>query len=183
MPGEYVPEPIFWAGSLGSRGYESLRAAAAAGGFARMAISPLTICELFASGRSAADVLESAVASGVTLTQLDGVSSWAPIWHPESWPGGARKRFDFSAEQSLAMASALELDSLLLAGAFDPGALELDVLAELFGAFCDAARARGMRVVLEFVPFRLRSTKTSGSPSGCNTHRTLELVLGDTEFF
>lgn len=118
-----------------------------------MAISPLTISELFASGRSAADIMEAAAASGVTLAQLDGVSSWAPIWHPASWPGGARKRFDFSAEQNLDMASALGLDSVLLAGAFDPGALELDVLVESFGVFCDAARDRGMRVELEFVPF------------------------------
>lgn len=148
-----TPELEFWPGSLGSLGFSALLEAASAGGYHAMAISPLMIHQLLATGQTAADITAQAAASGVKLAQLDGVSSWAPLWHQANPLPWIKERFDFSAEHCLDMASALGLDSILLAGAFDRGALELEVLIEHFGRFCDAAAKRGIRVELEFVPF------------------------------
>jgi sugar phosphate isomerase/epimerase len=147
-----TPELLFWPGSLGRRGYDALLTAAQAGGFPRMAISPLTISDLLTSGIGAEQVLSQARDHGVTLTQLDGVASWAPSAGSAHTSSGLRARFAFSADQCLEMCTALGLDSILAAGVFDLGAHPLEVLVGSFGRFCDAAATRGIRVELEFVP-------------------------------
>lgn len=148
-----APDTLFWPGSLGGRGFPALLEAASAGDFKHMAISPLLISRLLAEGRRGGDIVAEAHASGITLSHLDGMSSWAPLWHQADPLPHVKARFDFSAEQCLDFAEAVGLQSLLVAGAFDHGALPLDVLVESFGNFCDAAAKRRMRVELEFVPF------------------------------
>jgi sugar phosphate isomerase/epimerase len=144
---------VFWPGSLTFLGFRPLLEAASAGGYHHMAISPVTIHQLLASGWTADDITAEAEGSGITLTQLDGVSSWAPIWHQASPAATARRRFALSAEHCLDLASAIGLSSVLVAAAFDIGALGTDQLVGPFADFCDSARARGFRVELEFVPF------------------------------
>jgi sugar phosphate isomerase/epimerase len=146
-----TPELLFWPGSLNAAGYDGVLAAAHAGGFSRLAVSPLMLDQLLTAGMKAADIVDVAAEQDVVLTQLDGVASWAPLWGQGD--SAIRERFNFSAERCLDLAEAVGLDSILLAGAFDRGALPLDVLIDSFGIFCDAAAARSMRVELEFVPF------------------------------
>ena len=145
------PELLFWPGSLGARGYGALLAAAQAGAFTRMAISPLTVNEVLSAG-TAEDALSQARDHGVALTQLDGVASWAPAAGTSNSSSGLRARFAFSTDECLQMCTALGLDSILAAGVFDRGAHSLEVLVEAFGRFCDTAAPRGIRVELEFVP-------------------------------
>lgn len=145
-------ELIFWPGSLTFLGFRPLLEAAYAGGYHSMAISPVTIHQQLAAGWMADDITAEAEGNGITLTQLDGVASWAPIWHQAKPAPTVRKRFAFSAEHCLDLASAVGLDSVLVAAAFDIGALETTQLIEPFATFCDSARARGLRVELEFVP-------------------------------
>ena len=147
-----VPELVFWPGSLGGRGYDALLVAAAAGGFARMAISPLTISEVLSGGISAEEALSKSRDHGVTLTQLDGVASWTPAAADANTSSGLRARFAFSVDQCLEMCTAFRLESILAAGVFDRGAHPLELLVKTFGRFCDAAATRGIRVELEFVP-------------------------------
>ena len=144
---------LFWPGSLNARGFEAIIREAAAGAFAELAISPLMIHELLATGRTADDIIAEAAARGVRLSTLDGVSSWAPIWIQDNPLPAMRARFAFTAAQNLEMAAALGLDTILVAGAFDKGALDLEVLIDPFGRFCDEAARLGIRVELEFVPF------------------------------
>jgi sugar phosphate isomerase/epimerase len=146
-------ELVFWPGSLTFLGFRPLLEAAAAGGYHSMAISPVTIHQLLAAGWTADDITAEAEGSGITLTQLDGVASWAPIWHQAVPAPTVKQRFAFSAEHCLDLASAVGLNSVLIAAAFDIGALETAQLIEPFAAFCDSARMRGLRVELEFVPF------------------------------
>ena len=148
-----APELLFWPGSLGSRGYAALLEAAVAGRFRHMAISPYMIGQLLGDGHSAKEVVDEARAHGVQLTHMDGVSSWAPLWYGADPMPHIKARFDFDARQCLDFAEACGLQSIVVAGAFDRGALPLDVLVESFGRFCDAAARRQMRVELEFVPF------------------------------
>lgn len=148
-----APQPLFWPGSLNVRGFSSLLDSVLSGGYRNMAISPLMINQVLTSGRSITEVLTEARSYGVTLSHLDGVSSWAPLWHQEDPMPWIKERFDFSPEQCLDMAEALGMTSILAVGAFDRGALPVEVLIQTFGEFCDEAAKRKMRVELEFIPF------------------------------
>ncbi|GMK47441.1 hypothetical protein PghCCS26_45710 [Paenibacillus glycanilyticus] len=152
MPNK-TPQLLFWPGSLNGRGFASLLESAWSGGYSHMAVSPLMVNQLLTSGRSAEELRTEAKASGVTLSHLDGVSSWAPLWHQSNPFPWIKERFDFSREQCLDMAEALGMSSILAAGAFDQGAVSLEDLIQSFGEFCDEAAKRRMRVELEFVPF------------------------------
>jgi hypothetical protein len=156
-----TPDLVFWPGGLGSLGFAAVLEAAAAGGFTRMAISPLMIHQLLATG-SAAGIIAHGHQSGVTLSDLDGVASWAPLWHEDNPMPWIRERFNFTAAQRLDMASATGLTSVLVAGAFDRGALDIDTLTEHFGAFCDDAAARDIRV--EWKPFRIGASPSCRRP-------------------
>lgn len=142
---------LFWAGGL-TRDYTSLLEIAAAANFEHMAISPFMINQLLSSGRTAEDIVAEARASKVTLTALDGVSSWAPLWYPANSLPHVKARLDFPVKQCLDFAEAVGLQSIVAAGVFDRGALPIDVLIKSFGDFCDEAAKRQMRVDLEFIP-------------------------------
>jgi hypothetical protein len=156
-----TPDLVFWPGGLGSLGFAAVLEAAATGGFTRMAISPLMIHQLLATG-STAGIIAHAHQSGVTLSDLDGVASWAPLWHEDNPMPWIRERFNFTSAQRLDMASATGLTSVLVAGAFDRGALDIDTLTEHFGAFCDDAAARDIRV--EWRPFRIGASPSCRWP-------------------
>jgi sugar phosphate isomerase/epimerase len=185
-----MPRMLFWPGSLASRGFEALLEAAASGGFHYMAISPLMISQLIASGMSPTDMIAVARGSEVTLSHMDGVSSWTPLWHQADPLPHIKARLDFSAEQCLNMAEAVGLQSILVAGAFDRGALPLGVLEDAFGNFCDAAAKRGMRVELEFVPFwgipdlpvAWEIVRQADRPNGGLLIDTWHLQKGSTDF-
>ncbi|MEZ0077110.1 aldehyde dehydrogenase family protein [Planotetraspora sp. GP83] len=168
------PELLFWPGSLGSRGLDAIIEAAAAGGFTSATISPLMIHQLLSSGRSAADIVAQAQARGIRFTQLEGVSSWAPLWYQSDPLPWIKERFDFPAEHCLDLASAFGLDTILVAGAFDRGALGVDVLAEHFAAFCDAAAARNIRVErdanLTAVTEGLKFASFANNTENCQAH-------------
>jgi sugar phosphate isomerase/epimerase len=118
-----------------------------------MAISPLALEQMLSAGETAATVLAAAQAAGISLSQLDGMSSWAPQWYGADLSPALRERFNFSARRCLELAEQFRLDSIVAVGLFDLGALPLDALIDAFGTFCDAAASRGIRVELEFVPY------------------------------
>lgn len=146
-------ELVFWPGSLGARGFSAIIEAAVAGGYTNVAVSPMTISQLYEEGSDARDILGEARRSNLVLKQLDGVSSWAPIRCQAQAAPALKQRFDFASDQCLDMAVALGLDSVLALGAFDRGAVPMDILIRDFGRFCDAAAAVDLRVELEFVPY------------------------------
>ncbi len=147
------PELLFWSGSIAGRGFKELLIACKAGNFKRVAVSPLLISQLLDSGQDAASILDEATENGVQLFELDGVSSWAPIWFTSNVIQPIRERFNFPSEQCLDLAEAVGIKTILAAGAFDAGSIPLEELAASFANFCDAAAARNMYVELEFVPF------------------------------
>jgi sugar phosphate isomerase/epimerase len=146
-------ELIFWPGSLAARGFSAIIEAAVAGGYTNVAVSPMTISQLYEEGLGARDIINEARRSNLVLKQLDGVSSWAPIRYQAHAAPVLKQRFDYASDQCLNMAVALGLDSVLALGAFDRGAIPMDVLIRDFGRFCDAAAAVDLRVELEFVPY------------------------------
>ena len=107
-----TPDLVFWPSGLGSLGFAAVLEAAATGGFTRMAISPLMIHQLLATG-STAGIIAHAYQSGVTLSDLDGVASWARLWHEDNPMPWIRERFNFTSAQRLDMASATGLTSVL----------------------------------------------------------------------
>jgi hypothetical protein len=115
------PELIFWPGSLPG-GFAAALVAADAGGFSNLAVSPLTIHQLLNSESDGAAIQTAAARYGVRLAQLDGATSWAPIRYAEHMAEPLKAGFDFSSMQILDLATVAGMDSILAAGAFDPGA-------------------------------------------------------------
>jgi sugar phosphate isomerase/epimerase len=180
---------LFWAGGL-ARDYTSLLEIAAAGDFEHMTIKPFMISQLLSSGRTAEDIVAEARANKVTLTAMDGVSSWAPLWYPADSLPHIKARLDFPAKECLDLAEAVGLQSILVAGVFDRGALPSDVLIKSFGDFCDEAAKRQMRVDLEFIPFwgipdlptAWEIVRQANRPNGGILVDTWHLQKGSTDF-
>jgi sugar phosphate isomerase/epimerase len=129
--------------------------AAAAGQFSSLAVAPTVIRKEIASGLRAADVVDMAEEYGVALRHLDGVSTWARLWHPTEGDAAMveamRPRFDISVEESLDLGKAVGAKSLVAVGAFAEGAMPTDEIIESFAALCDKAKAYDMEVDLEFI--------------------------------
>ena len=153
VKGSIAAEPVFWPGSIGGRGLGELLVAAMAGGFRKMAISPLLVHQLLTSELTPRQIIDRAAAAQVTLCELDGVSGWAPVWAPKDAPTALQERFAFSDDQCLEMAAALGIRSILTVGAFDSGKVQTPAIIDSFGRFCDKAARYGLYVELEFVPF------------------------------
>ncbi len=148
-----TPELVFWPGSRYGEGFDALLDAAAAAGFAAMAVSTLMLEQLLSAGRTATSVLRDASTAGLTLSQLDGMSSWAPVWYGDDVSPALRERFDCPAARCLELATEFQLEAVVAVGVFDRGELGRDVLVDAFGAFCDAAVHSGQRVDLEPIPY------------------------------
>lgn len=143
-----APELVFWPGSLGALGFEATLAAAVAGGFTALAVSPLTLQE-----RGAGTLRGLGADRGVRLTHLDGASSWASVWYSEDMPTPLKQRFSLPPDQIVDLAAGAGMDTILAAGAFAPGTIPVGELAGAYAGFCDLAGEHGLRVELEFVPF------------------------------
>ena len=147
---------ILWPGVLGALDYDVQLQVTAAAGFDGLTISPLTVRQLRDRGVSLASIRDMAAARGITLTHLDGMTSWAPVWlPPEDSPMYARyhARFSFSADECLDMCGALGLGRLVAVPIFGHGTLPQDEVAGAFAAFCARAAAQGVTVELEFMPY------------------------------
>ena len=141
-----------WPACVKAHGFaEQLRAAASAG-FDSLSIGPATYKALRRSGLAARHVAAMAADHGVRLGHYDGFSDWAPVRCGASLPAAARAVFDVSCEDCLAACSELGLPSICATAAFAPGEVELAAMIDAFGAFCERARAAGVRVDLEFIP-------------------------------
>jgi sugar phosphate isomerase/epimerase len=127
-----------------------------AGNFTSLAIAPATIKRELKAGARISDLLEQAAERGLRFSHLDGISTWASIWYPSAGDhdlnAAMRVRFDVSVEEALDFGQALGVSSAVAVGAFDAGLIGIDELVPSYAAFCDAAKAHGIEVHLEFIP-------------------------------
>jgi len=148
---------ILWAGNVREHPIPDRLRAAAANGYAAIAVSPDDVQRELHAGRSYADLRNEAASTGVAIEHLDPIATWPPSWRPadDGWAGHDMIT-DFLAiepDAFFAMAEALGVRSVTALGAFPQGTIPQPSLVEAFAALCDRAAALEMRVDLEFIPF------------------------------
>lgn len=148
---------VFWPVGLAISGAGLLDQldAAHAGGFKGLAVAPMTIKRAMAAGISIQDARDLAKERGLTFTHADGVSTWLNSWSPTNNSDTTklfRGMFDVPLEEALDLSQSLGMQAIVAIGFFDEGAVHLDELVSSFAAACDAAKTRGLRVDLEFIP-------------------------------
>jgi sugar phosphate isomerase/epimerase len=148
---------VFWPVGLAISGAGLLDQleAAHAGGFKGLAVAPMTIKRAVAAGTSIQDALDLAAERGLTFTHADGVSTWLNSWRPTDGSDITKlftAMFDVPLEEALDLSQALGMQAIVAIGFFDEGAVHLHELVSSFAAACDSAKARGLRVDLEFIP-------------------------------
>lgn len=145
-------EFTLWPACVKTHSFVDQVKAAAGAGFDTLAISPVLWKSLRAEGWDNRKIRDYPRDHGVRLNAYDGFSDWAPLRFSPDLPAAAQAIFDVSARECLDICEALELDAICATGAFGTGEVEMPALQDGFGRFAEQARARGVRVDLEFLP-------------------------------
>jgi sugar phosphate isomerase/epimerase len=142
---------VLWPACVQTYAFPQQIAAAAAGGFTHLAVSPYTYKQTIAAGITPRTMKAIAADAGVVLGPLDTVTGWAPV----RVPAGAEAladRLDFTLSECFAICEALELTTVTAIGGFALNQVPQDALLDGFCKLCDLAAARGIWVDLEFMP-------------------------------
>jgi len=145
----------FWPATIRSRPLQEHVAAAVAGGFTSLAISPSTYYDALDTGMSAQDVRNYAADRGVPLRHLDSLTTWAPASgsFDDEMDDDLRLRWRMSVDSALEICDALGLQAILACAAYDQGTVPASLLADGFGELCARASGQGVRIDLEPMPF------------------------------
>jgi sugar phosphate isomerase/epimerase len=143
---------VLWAANVRSKPLAERLAAAQAGGFTHMSVFPIDYRGWRAQGLSAPAIRQQIKAAGIRVLAIDPFVQWVPNFEiPSGYPADYRGFIDFSEAQILEIAQELEAEAVnCVEGLNQPHVRE--VLVERFAAFADRAKARGLRVTLEFMP-------------------------------
>ncbi len=153
---------VLCGGTLLHATLDELAAAARSAGFEGVSLWPHHV-----AGRDPAEVREVLDDQRLALTELEPLLSWVP---DPALPSGLDPSTVLGPEPAafLALAQSLGATSVLAVDGFGSRA-GLPVVAEHFGALCDAAAERGLSVKLEFTPW-------SCIPDAATAHRVLRLA-------
>jgi sugar phosphate isomerase/epimerase len=138
---------VLWAASLRPSTLRERVAAAVAGGFGGVSVSPGD-----ADGGTGIDSPEEvarwAAGQGVALVVVDSVIEW----YPHEPPRRMLAATEYSVAQMLEVCDRYGVDSLGALAPF-PSEAPVEELAGCFARLCDQAGEHGLRVQLEFTPF------------------------------
>jgi len=138
---------VLWAASLRPSTLRERVAAAVAGGFGGVSVSPGD-----ADGGTGIDSPEEvarwAAGQGVALVVVDSVIEW----YPHEAPRRMLAATEYSVARMLEVCDRYGVDSLGALAPF-PSEAPLEELAGCFARLCDQAGEHGLRVQLEFTPF------------------------------
>jgi sugar phosphate isomerase/epimerase len=116
--------------------------AARAGGFAAVSLTTGDYARTRADGLSDTDIRALLADEGLAVTDVEALAAWRP--------GLAPRRPEQSEEAIFAVAEAVGAAGVsVVEGA---GELAVEAAADAFGALCDPAAARGLRLHIEFWP-------------------------------
>jgi sugar phosphate isomerase/epimerase len=142
---------VLWAASLRPSTLRERVAAAVAGGFGGVSVSPGDAGDP-GSGRTGRDAPEEvarwAAGQGVALVVVDSVIEW----YPHEPPRRMLAATEYSVTQMLEVCDRFGVDSLGALAPF-PSVAPVEELAGCFARLCDQAAEHGLRVQLEFTPF------------------------------
>jgi sugar phosphate isomerase/epimerase len=137
---------VLHAGTVRKASVAEKCAAAAAGGFRALTLTPEDVARARASGLSLANVRALIVDHGLLLADLDPLLRWLP---GEEIPPGIPAA---SEDEFYAIAEAVGARSLNVAQGFGTH-VDLDRAAEALAGVCDRAREHGLLVTLEYLPW------------------------------
>lgn len=143
---------VLWAANVRGKSFEERLRAARIGGFTHMSVFPIDYRGWRAQGITAARLRKRLRDAGVRVLAVDPFVQWTPGFSiPNGYPKENVGFIDFSESQILEIAAELEAEAVnCVEGLGQPHAPA--ALIDRFGAFADRAKARGLRVTLEFMP-------------------------------
>jgi len=143
---------VLWAANVRNKPFEERLTAARIGGFTHMSVFPIDWRGWTHQGLTAAAMRNRLRETGVKVLAIDPFVQWVPNFAiPEGYPAESRGFVAFSEADILRIAEDLEAEAVnCVEGLGQPH--ETAALVDAFGAFADRARARGLRVTLEFMP-------------------------------
>jgi sugar phosphate isomerase/epimerase len=143
---------VLWAANVRGKSFEDRLRAAQIGGFSHMSVFPIDYRGWRAQGFTAAALRKRLRDAGVRILAIDPFVQWTPGFSiPDGYPKENAGFIDFSEAQILQIAAELEAEAVNCVEGLGQ-AHETAVLIDRFGAFSDRAKARGLRVTLEFMP-------------------------------
>ncbi len=139
---------ILWSASLPTTTVPQRVAAALAGGFDGISVSPADSESDGTEGRSPEETSRWAVAQGVELIVVDSVIEWYPHEPPGRMLGAAA----YDVGRVLEACDRFGVGALGALAPF-PSVAPVEELAGCFARLCDQAAEHGLQVQLEFTPF------------------------------
>jgi sugar phosphate isomerase/epimerase len=143
---------VLWAANVRTKPLTERLIAAKIGGFTHISIFPIDYRTWRNQGVSPQQMRQQIKAAGIRVLAIDPFVQWVPNFVvPTAYPADYRGFIDFNEAQILEIAQELEAEAInCVEGLGQPYARE--VLVEHFAGFADRAKARGLRVTLEFMP-------------------------------
>jgi sugar phosphate isomerase/epimerase len=150
-----APQPlrrVLWAANVRSKSLADRLVAARIGGFTHMSVFPIDWQAWRTQGLSVATLRSMLRDAGVKILAVDPFVQWIPGFAiPDNYPPENRGFIQFNEEAILRIAEETEAEAInCVEGLGQPHPQSL--LIDAFGSFADRARARGLRVTLEFMP-------------------------------
>ncbi len=175
-----VKRRVLWAANVRNKPLAERLQAAQIGGFTHMSVFPIDYAMWIKQGMSATQIRQDIRAAGVKVIAVDPFVQWVPNFSvPAGYPADYRSFIDFNETQILQIAQELEAEAVnCVEGLGQPHPRE--VLVERFGAFADRAKARGLRVTLEFMPISSIPDLATGWPIVQGANRSNAGLCFDT---
>jgi sugar phosphate isomerase/epimerase len=146
------PRKVLWAANVRSKSLAERLQAAQAGGFTHMSVFPIDYRGWRSQGMSPTQILGQIKAAGIKVLAIDPFVQWVPNFVVPGWyPADYRGFIEFTEAQILQIAQELEAEAVNCVEGLGQSYPQ-DVLIERFAGFADRAKARGLRVTLEFMP-------------------------------
>ena len=155
---------VLCAGTVALSGFAERAAAAAEAGFAALSLFPQDYRRARESGLGDAELRAILRDHDLAVAEIDPLLSWVTGDAAGAGLNERGRAFLASGEDEFyAIADALGARSINAALA-DPGPVDLERVADAFGALCDRAAAHELLVTLEFLPWtRIRDAATAAS--------------------
>jgi sugar phosphate isomerase/epimerase len=151
-PGGVTQRRVLWAANVRNKSLADRLQAAQIGNFTHMSVFPIDYATWVKQGISPAQMRQSIRAAGIRVIAIDPFVQWVPNFVVPNWyPADYRGFIDFTEAQILQIAQELEAEAVNCVEGLGQ-AYPQEVLIERFAGFADRAKARGLRVTLEFMP-------------------------------
>lgn len=178
--GSRVKRRVLWAANVRNKSLSERLEAAKIGQFTHMSVFPIDYANWVKQGMTSLQIRQQIKAAGIRVLAIDPFVQWVPNFEIPSWyPADYRGFIDFTEAQILQIAEELEAEAVNCVEGLGQSHKQ-EVLVERFGAFADRAKARGLRVTLEFMPISSIPDLATGWPIVRDANRSNAGLCFDT---